>query len=258
MYTPIQLPYLLDDVFARHVEYTETLIDGYSDSIICVWEMMPCSGEELSLTNIIVMDGCIDLVVDFGHQLIGFAGMKKTDFDFTIKLPNRFLGLRLMPGIFHQLTNRPASEAMDNFLPLEDIFADFNIPHFFSLNNEEAKKFIIDFIKSKIDDIPKNHYTALFPMLMNDFSDDINKIYDFFPSMSLRQRQRLFQRHYGLSPKQILSIIRFQYCLKTLISPQSSPSDILDICYYDQSHFLNDFKKNIGITPFELVKKYKK
>jgi AraC-like DNA-binding protein len=74
---------------------------------------------------------------------------------------------------------------------------------------------------------------------------------------SPKQTQRIFSANFGLTPKVVLSILRFQKCLHILTSGKAVPSDVLNLVnFYDQAHFINDFKRNIGITPFELVRKY--
>ncbi len=57
----------------------------------------------------------------------------------------------------------------------------------------------------------------------------------------------------------VLSILRFQRCLQILTSNQAKPADILTVTnYYDQPHFNKDFKRHLGITPLELMARYKK
>lgn len=78
---------------------------------------------------------------------------------------------------------------------------------------------------------------------------------------STRQTQRLFLKHYGLTPKMILSVIRFQRSLEILLDIGGSnrkPADIDCLGYYDQPHLIKEIKKNIGITPVELLKNYQK
>jgi AraC-like DNA-binding protein len=56
-----------------------------------------------------------------------------------------------------------------------------------------------------------------------------------------------------------LCLIRFQKCLEILTGGKAAPSDILNItAYYYQSHFIKDFKRNVGLTPFELIRRYKR
>ena len=66
-----------------------------------------------------------------------------------------------------------------------------------------------------------------------------------------KQFERIFAEHIGISPKQYLKIIRFQFAI--FQKQQKANLDLLDISYesgyYDQSHFINDFKTLSGLTP---------
>ena len=66
-----------------------------------------------------------------------------------------------------------------------------------------------------------------------------------------RQFERIFAEQIGISPKQYLKIIRFQYAL--FQKQQDADLDMIDLAYkcgyYDQSHFINDFKSLSGLTP---------
>jgi AraC-like DNA-binding protein len=68
-------------------------------------------------------------------------------------------------------------------------------------------------------------------------------------SISERQLERLFAANVGLSPKSFSRIVRFQSVLR-LITPRA---DLVDLAlthgYYDQSHFISDFRQFAGTTP---------
>jgi len=66
-----------------------------------------------------------------------------------------------------------------------------------------------------------------------------------------KQFERVFANHIGISPKQYLRIIRFQYAI---FQKQQNVNMNLEYLsyrsgYYDQSHFINDFKSLSGLTP---------
>jgi AraC-like DNA-binding protein len=66
-----------------------------------------------------------------------------------------------------------------------------------------------------------------------------------------KQFERIFAEHIGISPKQYLKIIRFQFAL--FQKQKNFNMSMLDLSYecgyYDQSHFINDFKSLSGLTP---------
>jgi transcriptional regulator GlxA family with amidase domain len=69
--------------------------------------------------------------------------------------------------------------------------------------------------------------------------------------LSARTVDRLFRRHLGIGPKVYVQIVRFQRCLARLKSvPTVSLSQIAtDGGYYDQSHFVRDYRRFAGTTP---------
>lgn len=65
-----------------------------------------------------------------------------------------------------------------------------------------------------------------------------------------RQLQRHFQRYIGLAPKFYARIIRFSHLFSLLQAGQTSWSDVVYLSgYYDQSHFIRDFKAFTGEDP---------
>ncbi|MCL2410178.1 MAG: helix-turn-helix domain-containing protein [Treponema sp.] len=257
MYYPIQIPYILSKNFAKSVKYTEETVPHLQDFVICFWEMLPISEQMTNANNVIIADGCIDLVVDYSEMKIGFCGMSKTVFTDEFNSPSYHYGARLKPGAFHVITGKPATEAMDIFLPIENFDRTFDISSFFELPFNEAKAFFKNYIGSLIKDKIPDRFISLFDTFSNDIPANVSEIYQIL-HYSPKQCQRLFYKHIGLSPQMSLCVIRFQKCLEIITSGKASPNDVLDILnFHDQSHFIKDFKRNIGLTPLELVRKYK-
>lgn len=70
-------------------------------------------------------------------------------------------------------------------------------------------------------------------------------------SISDRQLRRIYQNNLGLSPKQYSKILSFSKARAALTSnTQMSLTEIATFSgYFDQSHFIREFKKYAGITP---------
>jgi AraC-like DNA-binding protein len=68
-----------------------------------------------------------------------------------------------------------------------------------------------------------------------------------------RQLERKFASAIGLSPKQLSKTIRLQATLKMLLNKQFTSLTALAYQgeYYDQAHFIKDFKEFTGLTPKE-------
>ena len=68
-----------------------------------------------------------------------------------------------------------------------------------------------------------------------------------------RQLTRKYSSTIGVSPKQLSKIIRIQNTLKTLLTKDVTSLTELayENEYFDQAHFIKDFKEFTGLTPKE-------
>jgi AraC-like DNA-binding protein len=68
--------------------------------------------------------------------------------------------------------------------------------------------------------------------------------------ISERQLERNFKANVGITPKQFLRIMRFEKSLSVLKNNKKSLGDLAFIMeYFDESHFIREFKEFTGITP---------
>lgn len=72
-------------------------------------------------------------------------------------------------------------------------------------------------------------------------------------NINRRQLERKFSAAIGLSPKQLSKTIRLQNTLKLLINKKFTSLTALayEGDYYDQAHFIKDFREFTGLTPKE-------
>lgn len=70
--------------------------------------------------------------------------------------------------------------------------------------------------------------------------------------ISGRYIQKLYLSHVGLSPAAFAGIVRFNRGLQQVLhSPASLTAIAYECGYYDQAHFIREFRKFTGITPSE-------
>ncbi|HSI46968.1 MAG TPA: helix-turn-helix transcriptional regulator [Ideonella sp.] len=74
--------------------------------------------------------------------------------------------------------------------------------------------------------------------------------------MGVRQLQRLFGQHVGIGPKWIIARYRLHEALALLQSGEARPDAelALRLGYFDQAHFIRDFKRMVGQAPTAYVK----
>lgn len=74
-------------------------------------------------------------------------------------------------------------------------------------------------------------------------------------NISQSQFEKRFRKMVGASPKKFASIVRLRHIL-TASSPGNSLTELgLDAGYFDQAHFIKDFKSFTGETPEQFLKK---
>jgi transcriptional regulator GlxA family with amidase domain len=71
-----------------------------------------------------------------------------------------------------------------------------------------------------------------------------------------RQLERLFRAHVGLTPKRLAGILRLQEAFALLAAGASPPLiEVAQRCgYFDQSHFIRDFRRVTGLPPSRFLR----
>jgi AraC-like DNA-binding protein len=117
-------------------------------------------------------------------------------------------------------------------------------------NDDALMDKIEDFLKSNIliEELDKRVLVA-HHLITNENTykvDDLSSILNVTPT-TLRN---LFNKHVGISPKDLIKIHRIKKTLDfDLTSEESLTQLAFELKYFDQAHFCNDFKDSIGISP---------
>jgi AraC-like DNA-binding protein len=61
-----------------------------------------------------------------------------------------------------------------------------------------------------------------------------------------------FRRQFGVTPKTVARVARFQHTVHVLSSPSATFGAAVACGYADQSHFNREFRSMAGVTPTEL------
>ena len=69
--------------------------------------------------------------------------------------------------------------------------------------------------------------------------------------VSMRKLQRLFRRYVGVSPKWVLQRFRLHEAAERVdaLGATDAAATALELGYFDQAHFINDFRAGIGRSP---------
>lgn len=92
-------------------------------------------------------------------------------------------------------------------------------------------------------------HNIMHELRQKDFFDNIDNVASRH-GISSRYLQKLFLQYTGLTPKLYSKITRFQHSLRLVTKKESPLTSIAYDCgYFDQSHFIREFKSFTGLTP---------
>lgn len=98
--------------------------------------------------------------------------------------------------------------------------------------------------------VPTSFYVALDAMVSSGGNATVEAVANS-AGVSPRQVARLFSRYLGLTPKELARVTRFQTAMRALMRDRSaSLVDVaLEAGYFDQAHFIREFRRMTGGVP---------
>ncbi len=112
------------------------------------------------------------------------------------------------------------------------------------------------FLLSRINHQAHDEMVSVAVSLIKQQAGNI-KITDLVKQLNISQSQfeKRFRKLVGASPKKFASIVRLNYILNTAVKTDTLTRLGLDAGYFDQAHFIKDFKSFTGETPEQFLKK---
>lgn len=220
--------------------YTQKIIpDGYSEIIVHYGDPYKInrSGSWESQSSLL-----------FSNQISKFFFLENTG-------KSGMIGIKLHPTAFYQLFQIDVSSLTDRVLPLDRIMGEISK----GLHPAQAKEMSItnrvmlaegwmkDQLQNlqpqpKIDQCIASIFESHGMTDMEQLAKDVE--------LSTRQMERLFKKVVGLTPKFYCRIIRFNYIFEIMKEHKNSwIRTALQSGYFDQSHFIKNFKEFTGEEP---------
>jgi len=228
------------------------------DFIYCYWQLKSKQPLMSPYQYRVVADGCVDLFFDVNNpldsQVMGFCNGYT---QFPLSGNFNYVGVRFFPAVFPRLFNIKATEISDRTEELQLVIPDL-VEHLIVRVNQDKNLYLIAGILDKyfylkltktIFEWDGRFYQALLMIMANNGNIHLEKEID--TGLSPRQLRRLFQFYIGQSGKAFSQVVQFQ----KLLASAKAPRDILkqktyfDMGYYDQSHFIKNFKRFYGVSP---------
>lgn len=109
--------------------------------------------------------------------------------------------------------------------------------------------FLIQLHSANAEKSPKTAIISLTKEIMaNPLINSVNNLAKYY-GYSTRTLERHFKEMIGISPKKFLQVKRFQQAFKQLQTGLPLGNIFANDYYYDQSHFIHEFKQFSGCTP---------
>ena len=161
------------------------------------------------------------------------------------------VGFVLHPDGFPGLFGDRADLLFDRSFALQDIWPCFHINQILEAPTARKLDCLEHLLLTKVGTAVDN--SALVKRALRTFMLPDSSVASFARSENISERRfsQAFREQVGLSPKAWYRIRRFQSALENI--HQSSTASWTDLAlrcgYYDQSHFINDFRAFSGINP---------
>lgn len=224
----------------------------------------------------IIPDGCIEMAFILGDDIKRYV----SDNEFILQPRAMVIGqtiepfyieptgnvntfaIRFYPYGFANFVTAPIRHLANKETPIEILFGEksgkeleqkivqapntnerIRIAESFLLNKLQEKVTIDNIVKSTIDTLLSTRGSVA---IKNILKEDLSK---------RRQLERKFLKQIGISPKQLGKVIRLQTALKLLLNQKGDnlTKVAYESEYYDQAHFIKDFKEFTGTNPKEFL-----
>lgn len=161
-----------------------------------------------------------------------------------------------LPGGLHRLLHQPLHELVDYTLPSQDCLGggirDVNEKLHFATDFTEMKTAVESFLIRQLSKTkPEIHFDKAIQALLKAGGNLSIGYLASESCLSMRQFERKCKERMGLSPKLLSRIIRFSKAYRMReVDPSLSWTSIAHASgYFDQMHFIRDFKIFAGVTP---------
>jgi AraC-like DNA-binding protein len=257
----------------RLVTAADALPSGYTEHappddlapyVACFWTGRRTDGDERR--DRVLPDGCVDVIFVFDDARDGELSDAIAVGPMTKPIvPDRgsrlFIGARFRPGRAFIAFGIPATELLDERVAYEAVTVDASIDVdavAAASTDRERLHAVIDAVRRRLTGagpVPASVRAAVKRILGASGNLRIASLASEV-GVTRQQLARQFATHVGVSPKMLARVARTQAALARADAARAAYPRPLDwsaiayeLGYYDQPHFIDDFKAITGMTP---------
>ena len=233
--------------------YMERSCSGaLAEFVDCEWSVRS-NGDAM----VVYPDGFADLLLDESGRLF-LVGVDDKAKHWRISPHAMLRGFRMKPGSLLHLFGIPASEIVNQSVPIEDVPSSLT-EHLSSLashsdNQDEMVEAIRKLLSRKCAQAPRPNWLqyALSQIGRSSVRSVANSL-----NMTERHLYRLFVTEVGMGPARFKRIIRLQ---RTLDAMRLAPANVsmaemaYECGFSDQAHMYHEIREMTGKTPTELLR----
>jgi AraC-like DNA-binding protein len=187
---------------------------------------------------------CVNMVLEPNYARV--YGVETQRSGQLLRGRGRAVGTKFRPGAFRPFVDFDVAELTDTSVPIAELFGAVPAAEIAAV---EA------FLRERLPERDPNVATIAAmarAMLANPAISRVEDLTREF-GMSARTLQRLFRRYVGVGPKWVLQRYRLHEAAERIADGEGGDwaAFALELGYFDQAHFIKDFKALVGCSPTE-------
>ncbi|MCH5296793.1 MAG: helix-turn-helix transcriptional regulator [Ruminococcus sp.] len=262
------MPFRLDKIFTtvksnptRTGNYIEIEpCDALKPYIRCFWGSKRNKADFVNQENkktLVIPDICMDIIVTENAERntadSNFCGINNFSY-FAEESSSFCFGIRFYAWSVVLFSDESMNGVLNAFLNADAYFSGFakalNERLYNAVNIYERKAIAENFLLSKLNAKRENFdiMNSLYFIISSNGNAGVAELSDYCV-ISKRQLERRFVENIGVSPKQMINLIRYQLLWQECLKDNFNILDAVEkFGYYDQSHMIKEFKKYHGMS----------
>lgn len=211
--------------------------------------------EQVSYEQATLPYPCINLAVERGRS--GIFGVNTQRFQVRLAGKGWVFGIKFRPGAFYPFYRAPVAALTDRVIELGAVFgaagAEYERRVLGCASVGEMIGCAEQFLRARLPQ--PDHHVALINSVVEQIAADrsLTRVAEIAERVGVSQRtlQRLFVQYVGVSPKWVIQRYRLIEAADQLAhdADVDLPGLAQALGYFDQAHFINDFRDTVGKTP---------